>query len=542
MEAVSHFGSALKTTSPERAFPSLRGHPPRVELGESLSIPPTLEPPETGVSIEVPPSHEALYPVVTLAYYLGARIEPGSRPRLVTEEGFEYNFDADSYEQSVAETLEQLFLLDCLARTEGYYDVALHERAALADALDLEWRTLYDSPLAERLPAYLDVAYDTVAAQVPEWRLTAHVQPVSESVEQLPYVVDKLATVRTATPTTEPRSSAQSQSESAAEGVFTRSGSTLARGPDSHSADLRQYVQLEQTDALEQGWIGEGVPIGASKLLTRAFENRLDRVVPGGDIAITIVVNDTRMDDERDLVDSAYGDRENLPFDIDVHRDLSVAELRELLREAHQFLHYIGHTEAKGFECSDGHLDAGNLAETGVEAFLLNACNSYEQGVQLIEAGAISGIVTLNDIINHRAVRVGELIAQLVNAGFPLAAAVAIASEETILGKQYIVVGDGGMSVTQADGRTMSLLELEDGDSESTYSMEIQTYNSDNFDIGSIYMPHLPSQEEYYINGGIVDTFNLNTEELVEFFDLAKMPVRYDGSLRWSNSLVSELE
>jgi len=542
MEAISYFGSALKTTSPERAFPTLRGHPPRVELGESLSVPPTLEQPETGVSIEVPPDYEALYPVVTLAYYLGARVEPGARPRLVTEDGFEYSFDEESYERSVAETLKQLVLLDCLVRTEGYYNIALHERAALADDLDFEWRALYDSPLAERLSAYLGVSYETVAAQVPEWRLTAHVQPRSESVEQLPFVVDKLATVRTATPTTAKTSSVETQTDSTENTVFTRAASSFSRNSGPQSADQRQYVQLEQTDALEQGWVGDGVPIGASKLLARAFENRLDRVVPAGDIAITIVVNDTRMDEERNLVDKAYGDRENLPFDIDVHRDLSGERLRELLREDHQFLHYIGHTEAKGFECSDGYFDAGELSETGVEAFLLNACDSYEQGVRLIEAGAIGGITTLNDIINHRAVRVGELIAQLVNAGFPLAAAVHIASEETILGKQYIVVGDGGMSVTQAEGRTITLVDLEDDDSKGTYSMKIRTYNSENIDIGSIYKPHLPTQEQYYLNGGVIDSFSLDTKELVQFLDLAQMPVRYDGSLEWSDALVSQLE
>jgi len=542
MEAISHFGSALKTTSPERAFPTLRGHPPRVELGSSLSIPSVVESPATGVRIEVPASYEALYPVASLAYYLGARVEQGSRPRLLTDQGFEYRFDEESYEQSVAETLKQLFLLDCLVRTEGYYDVTLHERAALADELDLEWRALYDSSLAERLPAYLSVSYETVAGQVPEWRLTAHAQPVPESVEQLPFVVDKLATMRTATPTAESKSSIDAEAEPTGEAVFTRSGSTLSRNSESQSVDPRQYVQFEQTDALEQGWIGDGVPIGASKLLTEAFENRLDRVVPAGDLAITIVVNDTRMDEERDLVDSAYGDRENLPFDINVYRDLSVDELRELLCEDHQLLHYIGHTEPEGFECADGHFDADTLTETGVEAFLLNACHSYEQGVELIEAGAIAGIVTLNDIINHRAVRVGELIAQLVNAGFPLAAAVGIAAKETILGKQYIVVGDGGMAVTQAEGRTIPQLDVQDGDSERMHSMKIRTYNSDNVDVGSLYMPHLPSQEEYYLNGGVVDTFHLDTEELVQFLDLSTMPVRYDGSLRWSDALIQEFE
>jgi hypothetical protein len=533
MAAVSHFGSALKTTSPERAFPTLRGHPPRVELGSSLSVPTEIEQPETGVQIEIPPSYGALYPVAPLAYYLGARVEPGPRAKLITEDGLEYSLDEGGYEQRVSQTLEQLFLLDCLTRTEGYYDVALHERAALAADLDLDFRALYDRSLASRLPAYLDIPYDTIAEQVPEWRLSAHAEPVSESVEQLPFVVNELATVRTATATETVAPDVGSTADGGT--ALLRSSSPLARDASPQSTKSREYVQLESTDALEQGWIGSGVPIGASKLLGEAFENRLDRSVSAGDISITIIVNDTRMDEERDLVNDAYGDRENLPFDIDVFRDLSVDELGELLREDHQFLHYIGHTEADGFECVDGNFDAGTLDETGVEAFLLNACNSYEQGVQLIEAGAIGGIVTLNDISNSRAVRVGELIAQLLNIGFPLSGAVDVASDETILGKQYIVVGDGGMTVTQAESRTPALFEVNTASGQ--YEIDIQTYITNLNGMGALYRPHIESHEKFHLVGGSIGRLMSNKETVSQFLDRENTPVRTDDTLCWSRDL-----
>ncbi|WP_458190024.1 hypothetical protein [Haladaptatus sp. NG-WS-4] len=83
MRAVSLFGSALKTTSPERSFPTLRGHPPLVERADAFSAPPDLTRPETDVRLVVPPDREHLYPVVSLAYYLGAEVVPGATPRLV---------------------------------------------------------------------------------------------------------------------------------------------------------------------------------------------------------------------------------------------------------------------------------------------------------------------------------------------------------------------------------------------------------------------------------------------------------------------------
>jgi hypothetical protein len=532
MVALSQFGSALKSTSPERSFPTLRGHPPRVELGATLDIPSGLESPDTGVEIVVPPSLKYVYPVAPLAYYLGADIVPGERPHLRTDRGTVTDFGFEGFETAVEQTLKQTFLLDCIARTEGFYDVSLSERAQLDDVLELNWASLYDQPIAERIHSYFDVAYEHVKSQVPRWRLVAHAEPTPKSVEQIPFVVDDLAVVRSVeSPTrTQPTLTTDETDRSS---ILTRS--TRTRGDNT---EQQPYIQFEPTDSLEQGWIGDGVPIGASKLMTAAFENRLDRNVKTGDISITIVLNDTRMDEERDLVDEAYGDREELPFDVSVQRNLTVEELRETLRNECDFLHYIGHTDADGFECTDGKLDATELDSTGVDAFLLNACRSYHQGVSLIEAGAISGIVTLADIISSEAVSVGELIAKLLNTGFPLRSALTIAREESILGGQYIVVGDGGMTVTQPSSRTPTLIEAElsPGDNE----IEIYTFPTDNAGLGSIYRPFIPGVTKYFLTSGVIDSFCLSDDDVSDFFEMENMPVRMDDSLYWSTAVASE--
>jgi hypothetical protein len=543
MEAISTFGSALKSTSPERSFPTLRGHPPRIELGSTVDIPDSIDQPETGIQIEIPPALESLYPVAPLAYYLGAQVVPGNNPKLTTRSGFEYGLHGSlGFEQTVERILKQLFLLDCLTRTEGFYKMPLHERRALDETLSLDWASLYDKTIADRLETYLEVSWSDVSELVPNWRLTANVEPASETIEQLPFVVDDLAVVRTVTNPvqTDPEITAGATADASRRAALTRSVSRSSESertdPDRTDPVDEQYIEFEQTDSVEQGWIGEGIPIGASKMVAEAFYNRLDREVGVGDISITIVLNDTRMDEERDLVDTAYGNRENLPFDVTICRDLTVEELKSELQTDCDFFHYIGHTEPDGFECTDGKLDVADLDSTGVDAFLLNACSSYHQGLALIEAGAIGGIVTLTDIINTEAVRMGECLARLLNTGFPLQAALSIAREQSILGGQYIVVGDGGMILTQAESRTPNLLEIspcEDG-----FAVEIITFVTDTAGIGSIYSPLLEDNQQYFLSSGNLGRFIVTEQELLDFLKLEEVPVKTDDQdLLWSTSL-----
>jgi hypothetical protein len=532
MAAVSAFGSALKATDPERSYPSNRGHPPAVELGDALDIPDGVDPPETGVRIEIPATHEAVYTVAPLAYYLGASVVPGPVSRLVTETGFEHRLDTpNGLETGVERTLKQVFLLDCVTRTEGVYDVPLHERSAIEDHVDLDWAALYEKPLAEQVATYLDVPYTLVEEHVPEWRLAVHVDPVADTVEQLPFVVDDLAIVRTVeSPRTGDAPTATGPTE-----ALTRDSVLTRSAAEPQSAGDSSYVEPDSTAALEQAWIGDRIPIGASKLTPDAFQNRLDREATDDDISISIVLNDARMAEERDLVDRAYGDRENLPFDVTVHRDLTVAQLREQLQRESDFFHYIGHTERDGFECADGKLDVATLEETGVDSFLLNACNSYQQGVNLIEAGAIGGIVTLSDVINTGAIQMGESIARLLNAGFPLRAALTVAREESVLGGQYIVVGDGGMTVTQAPGVTPTLLEVSAAD--EGIVVDIQTYATDDAGIGSVYKPFINDNEEFFLSSGEIATFEIPEADFTEFLQLENVPVWVGDTLRWSKSL-----
>ncbi|WP_276271339.1 hypothetical protein [Haloarcula litorea] len=543
MAAVETFGSALQTTDPERSYPTLRGHPPALALGDELDVPSTVDRPDTGVTLELPPDLGSIYVAAPLAYYLGAAVEPGPAPRLVTDAGFEYALTGpDGYERAVERTLKHLFFLDCLTRTEGYYEIDLHERNVVEPHVDLDFAALYDRPLAEQVAAYLDVPYAVLADHVPDWRLTAHVQPTADNAELLPFVVDDLAIVRTHTPGGADRSAATATEREftrSGTGDFTRSASAdgLARATDTRTERV-DYVEPAATDTLEQAWLGEGVPIGASKLTAAAFQNRLDRETTEGDITITVVQNDARMEEERRIAGEVYGDREDLPFDVTVHENLTTAELTDALTDRSDFFHYIGHIDDDGFACTDGSVDVREIDAVGVDTFLLNACTSYDQGLGLVEAGAIGGIVTLSEILNEGAVTMGETIARLLNSGFPLRAALTIARDESILGGQYIVVGDGGITVTQAAGGSPNLLYIQQ--KENRFNVNIVSYATDQKGMGSITVPFIGKNKQYYLISGNIGGFEVDKQQLKDFLMMEEVPVRADDELYWSSMLLAE--
>ncbi|MFT4964250.1 MAG: hypothetical protein ACI9PP_001529, partial [Halobacteriales archaeon] len=83
---LSHLSSAHKTSTPDRSYPTLRGHPPLVETGTTLDVPAEVAAttPESGINLIVPPAIDHLFVLAPLAYYLQANvtIEDRSAPLL----------------------------------------------------------------------------------------------------------------------------------------------------------------------------------------------------------------------------------------------------------------------------------------------------------------------------------------------------------------------------------------------------------------------------------------------------------------------------
>lgn len=465
MTAISAFGSALKTTSVERSWPTLRGHPPALELGDQLDVPETLSAPETGITIRLPAEYEYVFPAAPLSYYLGAEVVPSETPEITTETGFVHALDTGrGFEHEVAAVLKQSLLFDCMVRTEGLYGRPLDERSRFGRQVgaSFDFAALYEATPSERLEQYLSVPYADVADLLPTWYQSTVVRPTPESARFLPQIVDTLSVVQTPTPKT-PQGSRDSSSTQQTQAVtdakqavvdaFKRTSSTdseesRSQAQSSSATESTQYVPLPSEDAVVNAWVGKEIPEHGSKLLSGSFER--DSSTPkDGTIEVTVVCNDETMREEQSLVASVYGTHEVSSFDVECHVDVSTDRLGEILAQETDLFHYIGHIDADGFECSDGRFDATTLGETGATTALLNACQSHSQGVALTDAGAKAVVVSLADVENRGAIDVGEAFAGLLNNGFDIGTALHLVTEYTSIGRNYIVVGNPNAVVTQ---------------------------------------------------------------------------------------------
>ncbi|MFC7080146.1 hypothetical protein [Halorussus caseinilyticus] len=558
MAAVSTFGSALKTTACERSWPNLRGHPPRVERGDELAIPDDLDAPGTGVTLHVPADYEHVCTVAPLAYYLGADVVPGETPRLTAGNGFVHRLDTErGFEDEVVRVLRQVFLLDCVTRTEGIHPMDTAERRAVEPVVDLDFADLYGAPLGEQLAAYLSVPRSVLADAMPSWSRVTHVRPVAESVELLPFVVNDLSLVRVKSGAeSSPSPDARRAREREALSSFKRSprfdeGLDLPTDAEERATgvpDSSEYVPLPETDAMERAWVGDGTPVHGAKLLAEAFDH--DRSEPtDGVIDVTVVCNDDGMREEWDTVSQVYGTREMIPFDVDCRFDVSTDELRTLLAEDHDLFHFIGHIDGRGFACRDGILDAATLAETGATTILLNACRSHDQGVSLVEAGARAAIVSWGDVDNLGAVEVGETFARLLNYGFGVGSALEIVEEFTAIGRHYVVVGDPSVTIAQCENGNPLLFELDCDSmaaltSEETVSNTVVSYATTKFPIGSAAQPHFQSDDDpdFYVVPGPLETFTNSWAELEASLRDYSAPVVVGEELLWTDEWFPEAD
>lgn len=556
MDAVSYLGSALKTTTPERSFPTLRGHPPLIEFGDDRHIPADLERPDTDVTLELPPKCRYVYPASTLAYYLGAELVPADAPALVVADT---RFDIPSgpdYEDAIGRLMQRIFFMDCLVRSEGLYPVDLHERREFEANADLDLTALYDAPEADRLAAYLDVPYEDIEPLLPTWKVTTDIEPTVQNADVLPFVANDLSLVRCPTDAEEPavfdeppalanfyREDGGDTGTGGTRGTGTGGGTGTGTGlyrttVDDVTSTSDRIIRPEPVESLEHAWVGDGFPLGASKVTSESYRRRLEHVAGETPyIDVHIVCNDPEMSEE-DVVQDYYGVRDFFQFDVEVSYELTTAELADVLAEGCDFFHYIGHVDSAGFECADGRLDASDLDEVDIAAFLLNACRSYEQGAALVEKGSLGGIVTLAKVLNEPAVRVGRTLAKALNSGYSLQSALAIARHTSRIGDQYITIGDGNLQLVKSQTGTSFLGHLTThGDGVGTLSLV--TYPSSVLGMGSMVTPHIRGNTTKYLNSGWIDDFEVQAAELEAFFELGVVPVLVDGQLYWSDEVTA---
>lgn len=538
MTALSCLGSGIRTTSPSRSYSTTRGYPPLVEIGSALSIPEGIRSNDSRVTLGVPPRFEFVFPAASLTYYLDASLEPAPTPHVRIDGDVVRELSEERYQGAVEELLQQVFFLDCLTRTVGHYPFETHSYRRLVDDLPFDVGDLYDADLGTRVRSYLSVPFELIESELPTWSVTAHVEPKAEHVQYLPHLAYQLAFVRTGE---FDRLSGPSARQKGLETfmAYHDGGTTrIAEEVFDASASFVDLSPATNTDV--DVWVGEDIPLHANELLLEGFENRLHREpVAESTITVNIVCNELWMDGEAAASVERYDDRVDLPFDVEVHHHLDGDEMREVLEADVDFLHYIGHANTDGLKCRDGYLDVRSVPGIGADMFFLNACQSYRPGVDMVRNGCIGGIVTLSEVTDDEATTVGRTVARLLNLGFPLRNALLIARRRSIVGGQYLAIGDDSASMVQGEsGAPYECSVTNRGDA---YELTVRTYPTNRYHLGSLFRPNLEGDVEQYLVGKPIGPVELSREELVAFLELENAPVTFDGEFRWAFDLAAEL-
>ncbi|RQG90303.1 hypothetical protein EA462_10015 [Natrarchaeobius halalkaliphilus] len=562
--AITHLSSSHKTTKPDRTYPTLRGHPPFLEAGDSLEIPPEIrnETPDTGIELLVPSEYETMFTVAPLAYYLqatirtleaeGVRRDPEHpRIRIPDIDVDERLSPMPTLECDVERVLRKTFFMDCLVRNAGPCGTNLASTNLLS-ALGLDPTRLYELSSERRLETYLDVPYAAIEHRLPDWHLSTYVTPSYDHVEMVPFLLDRLSMIYP------PRTSELDGQE-----LVERSLADFYRGGDRSSATVGgrasvgrvasvDIVKPELKNGRIHGWLADGVPIDVFKSAPEAYYNRLDYVDRASDTtSIRVILNDPEMSGEHDSVAEIYRRRsEELPIQVTVEDSLSVVELARLFEDDHDFVHYIGHCETDGLRCADGYLSTSSLDRSNVQTFFLNACGSFYEGTALIEKGSVAGAVTFTKVLNDHAVKVGSAFAKLLVHGFSIERAMRLARRRIMMGKDYAVVGDGTHSLTQGEHRlpTTVIVEPLDGrtadgptgdDADEQFLVTFDCYSTRA--TGSYYFPHTAGNEYAYLCG-TESNFTLSRSELAALLDETEASVIYDGDVYWSEELRPEFD
>lgn len=522
--AVSHFGAAMESTDPERSFPTLRGHPPSVEVGDERIASREITTASSSVTVAAEPTIASVLRTAPLAYYLGAPLEVSDEPRVAVD-GTSVRIGGPRG-PTPGELLKHVFVCDVAARQYGEYGFGCPTATAVEDLLDFE--ALYDASHPERLAAYLRAPFDRTLDAAPNWPTVAHVEPVAASVEHLPPLVDDLALIRPENPPTYSGPNARRVAlENFVEPATARGVTQVVNGESS-------FVDLPETDALFDVWVGDGIPLGGLKSLpaARQTDSPDDK---DGTVDVQLVCNDPQMEPEVAVAARNYGVSDTLPFDVTVHRGVSVDRLRELLGRDTSLFHFVGHATEAGLECTDGHLDTASVPTVGADAFLLNACESYPHAISLVERGARGGIVTLADVDNESALRAGEHTARALNVGHSLRTTVELLRRAKSTRGIYSAVGDTMASVVQSEAGVPLLQVSRDG---AQLNVEQTWFPLAQFQLGSV-VNRFDHRSEMTLLCATSE-LHMSEDRFFSLFQPDDEAVLIEGELYWSGDITPE--
>ena len=432
-EALPYLGASIKEFSPERSWPTLRGHPPAISRGESLRVPDGLERPETGVTIRVPTTYASLYEVAPLAYYLGAAVEPAETPELVLANG--YVEPLETPEASLAEradaVLRRTLLMDSLVRVGGYFSNSRYEYEAIAGELPFYPPELYDATVSDQLMEYLEVSPSLLDRHLPDRPLRATLRDGPAGAELVPHLVHDLASIAVDRQESRPSGSADDAVGLSADGA----------------------VGCSDDDAVAVGRSARPVPPGETLLVREAYETALDRSPPEAtDAEILIVSGDDDPGAWREVRDAATDGIEPAVAAADLLVDPTVREFDAAIGDGYDLVLCLLSATDGGIACADGVAEPTALGSTPAWGMLLAGSDALGVAASLCERGVVTALAT-----DERPApgTVGRLLRCLVR-GHSFAVAARFLGREEV--GAYRTVGAQPRSVLLRDGESIPFL------------------------------------------------------------------------------------
>jgi hypothetical protein len=331
--------------------------------------------------------------------------------------------------------------------------------------------------------------------------------------------------------------------------ALIRSPPNVARAADDGSAGTAvggpatpgSAVVPGDAGTLGQSWVGDGYAVRAANPTVGSFRRGFEWPDGDGPLDVHVVRNDARLEvgDE-----TAYDVHQTAETTVRESHSLTTSELRAALSEDTDFLHFVGHVTEAGMVCPDGALDTRTLAGTGVSAFFLNGCRSYEQGRALLTTGGVGGIVTVGRNGPH--IRgdcadesVGRSVAMLLDAGYPLYAVLDVLDLVGARRDRYAILGSGTLAFRRNASGAPILNAFDTGEFDAGVDpipMTTRYYPYGENGMGA-FIDLTYAAEDAVLASGNVRRERMPRSELDRHLDASPAPVVLDGDLRYTSNL-----
>lgn len=422
--------------TPLKSNPMFRADPPLIKLvngpfnGGARN--------KSRFSFHLPPDYRFLYSAAPLAYYLGAPVEIDDEPHVSFKSAGPMPLPEARAEEWMGEMLRRTFYLDCAVRYSRVSGEMLNG-LDVPELLGMCAEGVFNMEAGERFLLYAGLSASIPG--LPVWHMASYLDPVAESVEALPFLLRSLSAIYSprSTPTT----------ERGLVSMAVRNFLGLGTASDGvGDGAICSVVVPSLREAGSQLWFSAGFPIDAAKASVRAFENRQKY---GRDkkrrVRVGIICNEPTMEEEVDVIVKALSDT---PISMQMYWDVGVSGFTDIFARGFDIVQLIGHCDVRGFKCSDGLARVGDIRENNTPMFFFNSCSSYGEAARLVERGSVCGVATFFRVLEEAAVDVCRNFYLMLGEGYPASVSINAAMECSVLGKEYILIGDG--SYTCFDG------------------------------------------------------------------------------------------